>query len=87
MSGGYFDYIQFRFDDVLEQIQGLIDNNNVTTDDRNARNYSPETIEKFEFAFNALNNAKIYLHRIDWLVSNDDSEESFHKRLQEDFSK
>jgi len=30
--------------------------------------------------------AGIYLQRIDWLVSGDDSEESFHERLQEDLS-
>jgi hypothetical protein len=28
--------------------------------------------------------AEIYTQRIDWLASNDDSEESFHRRLQQD---
>jgi hypothetical protein len=81
MSGGYFDYIQFRFDDVLKKIQGLIDNNSISTEDRNATSYLPETIKKFELAFESLSNAKTYLQRIDWLVSGDDSEESFHERL------
>ena len=88
MSGGYFDYIQYRFDDVLEKINELIVNNNNENvddfDDKYGRHYSPETIEKFEFAKNAIRNAQTYIQRIDWLVSCDDSEESFHRRLQED---
>lgn len=28
--------------------------------------------------------ANIYLHRIDWLLSGDDGEDSFHSRLKEE---
>jgi hypothetical protein len=31
-----------------------------------------------------LKNAFVYTQRIDWLLSGDDSEESFHQRLKED---
>jgi hypothetical protein len=29
MSGGYFNYVQYRLSDVVDQIQELINNNNV----------------------------------------------------------
>jgi hypothetical protein len=47
-------------------------------------NYSDETIEEFKRGLLYLKFAKIYSHRIDWLLSGDDSEESFHKRLKEE---
>ena len=33
-----------------------------------------------------LKKAQIYAHRIDWLLSGDDGEESFLKRLEEDLN-
>lgn len=48
--------------------------------------YTPETIEKFKEGYKKLREAYIYAQRIDWLLSGDDSEESFHKRLKEDFN-
>lgn len=88
MSGGYFDYLQFRLDDVLEKINELVVNNdNQNIDDygdKYGRGYSLETLEKFDFALSTIRNAQAYIQRIDWLVSGDDSEESFHKRLAEE---
>lgn len=43
--------------------------------------YTPETLEEFKKGVKALKKAKIYADRIDWLLSGDDSEKSFHKRL------
>jgi len=48
--------------------------------------YKPETISKFEEAAVLLRMAKIYSQRIDWLVSGDDGEESFHERLEEELN-
>lgn len=31
--------------------------------------------------------AEVYAQRIDWLLSGDDGEESFHERLKEDLDK
>lgn len=75
MSGGHFDYKQYQLEYMKDQIEDLIHNN---------ENYSVETIKKFEEAIQYLNLAFHYVHRIDWLVSGDDSEESFHSRLKED---
>jgi len=54
--------------------------------DRKGYGFSAETIEEFKKAIYYLQMAQIYAHRIDWLVSGDDNEESFHKRLAKDFA-
>lgn len=46
--------------------------------------YNQETIEKFKEGYKKLKEAYIYAQRIDWLLSGDDGEETFHKRLKED---
>jgi len=46
--------------------------------------YSDEVIEKFKEAVDILKKAEIYAQRIDWLLSGDDGEESFFRRLEED---
>lgn len=46
--------------------------------------FKPETIEKFKEAYRKLQEAYIYAQRIDWLLSGDDGEETFHERLKED---
>lgn len=43
-----------------------------------------ETIEEFKQGLSILRKAYIYAQRIDWLLSGDDGEESFHKRLKEE---
>ena len=46
--------------------------------------FTPETIERFKEGYRKLKEAYIYAQRIDWFLSGDDSEETFHKRLKED---
>lgn len=53
-------------------------------EDLNHYKYPDEVIEKFKEAVVILNKASIYAHRIDYLLSGDDGEESFLKRLQEE---
>ncbi|MEW6095060.1 MAG: hypothetical protein AB1567_00845 [bacterium] len=88
MSGGHFDYQQFRLEEIATEIQKLIDNNDSDLLDEYSnlvgRHYSPETIEKFKEAVRLLAIAEIYVTRIDYLLSGDDNEESFHRRLKED---
>ena len=45
--------------------------------------YSEETIKEFRKGVEILKKAQVYANRIDWLMSGDDGEESFHKRLEE----
>lgn len=44
-------------------------------------------IERFKLAVKYLKIAEVYTHRIDWLLSGDDGEESFLERLDEDLEK
>lgn len=49
--------------------------------------YPAEVIEKFKDGVKLLRMAQVYAQRIDWLLSGDDGEESFLKRLKEDLEK
>ena len=50
----------------------------------NRYEYSKQTIKEFKKGLAILKKAYIYAQRIDWLLSGDDGEESFHKRLKEE---
>lgn len=88
MSGGYFDYQQYRLNDIAEEIKELIKSNNDATKnewgDVRGRFYTDETLEKFEKAVYALQRASAMAQRVDWLVSGDDGEDSFHRRWDEE---
>jgi hypothetical protein len=43
-------------------------------------------IEEFKNAVKYLKIAQVYAQRVDWLVSGDDGEETFMKRLDEDLN-
>ncbi len=86
MSGGHFNYKQYYLLDMADDIGSEILTNDSTEKDQwgsdIVRHYSPETIEEFERAMVILKMAYVYAQRIDWLLSGDDGEDSFHKRLQ-----
>lgn len=88
MSGGHFNYDQYKISEIADQIEQLILNND--SDEKNewgdtiGCHYSPETIEEFKKGLAILKQAYVYAQRIDWLVSGDDDEECFHKRLKHD---
>ena len=77
MSGGHFDYAQYKIGDIADSIEQLIFDNN----ENGQIKYTDQTIDEFCTAIRMLRRAQIYAQRIDWLVSCDDGEESFHKRL------
>jgi hypothetical protein len=99
MSGGHFDYGQYRIQEIADSVEGLISRNGKkkTGLDDWERNYckenpeyafhekySNEVIKEFKKGLKALRKAYIYAQRIDWLVSGDDSEENFIERLNEE---
>ena len=49
--------------------------------------YSDAVIEEFKRAVYFLRKAQIYAHRVDWLLSSDDGEETFLERLGEELKK
>ena len=96
MSGGHFDYIQNRLNyDVIDEIACEIERNQVkpewTSDEAWARDgrrrWREATIAEFEKGMAAVKRAYVYIQRIDWLLSGDDDEDDFHRRLKEDLSK
>jgi len=104
MSGGAFEYNQYKIDQIAEEIKSLIYKNGKEKtqeelkdagwrdpnwyekypEDKFHYKYPDEVIEKFEIAINKLKEAAIYAQRIDWLLSGDDGEETFLRRLKED---
>lgn len=77
MSGGHFDYHQYRIREIAESVEDIIQN----------YKYPPEVLEKIKEGLDALKKAEIYTQRIDWLVSGDDGPETFLRRLKEDLNK
>jgi hypothetical protein len=53
-------------------------------EDLNHYKYPDAVIEEFKKGVDMLRKAHVYAQRIDWLISGDDGEESFHRRLKEE---
>lgn len=96
MSGGFFDYLQFRISEIVDRIERVMAKN-VDSESEAARRldeegewhyaFSEETLNQFRNGIATLNQAFVYAHRIDWLLSGDDGEEEFHARLQQELSR
>lgn len=100
MSGGAFDYAQFKLQMIIESIKDEVEHNNELPypnadnpfdeyanklfHENGDKKWNDDTIEEFKKGLEYLCKAYIYAQRIDWLLSGDDSEESFHKRLKKD---
>ena len=86
MSGGHFNYKQDSLLDMVDDVRFAILINEgkerMSGGNNIGNRFSPETINEFEKAVKALKLAYVYAQRIDWLLSGDDGEDSFHKRLQ-----
>jgi hypothetical protein len=76
MSGGHFDFNQHRIKDIADSIQSYLD--------KNEKDLESKTVLEFQIAIKNLKLAYIYAHRIDWFISCDDGEETFHERLKDD---
>ena len=74
MSGGAFNYQQDSLFWLAHEVESLT---------KQSLGYSEETLEKFSLAVKRLRQAAEMVQRIDWLISSDDSEESFHERWEE----
>ena len=82
MSGGQFDYIQYRIIDVVEQVENTIERYADCED--GWCKVSKETLHRMLETRNTLWLAQTMLHRLDWFVSGDDGEETYHERLERD---
>jgi len=100
MSGGHFDYSQYRIYDIVDSIERELNrqgkekpkNELYSTEEfyeeyPNEKYYPiyPEIIQKkMRDAVKQLKIAAVYAQRIDWFLSGDDSEETFIERLTKD---
>jgi hypothetical protein len=87
MSGGHFDYKQHQINDIINDIEQVILNETNPDYDGYKHGFCEETLSAFEQAVRFLTLAHAYAHRIDWLLSGDDGEETFHERLTSDLIK
>lgn len=93
MSGGYFDYKQLHIGQIADAIEEIVTGETTevirweTMEEAPLRDSLGEaTIAEFKKAVEVLRMAATYAHRIDWLLSSDDNEDSFRKRLAKDLS-
>jgi hypothetical protein len=93
MSGGAFDYKQYELNYIADSIEQVIINNGKKRENPDPweseyyYEYPEDVIQKFEEAVFFIKIAQVYAQRVDWILSGDDGEESFIKRLDEDLSK
>ena len=81
MSGGYFDYNQYRIRDIVGELNTLIEQDvwDDVIDKDSLIDIINITIAK-GMVFEVL------VNRIDWLLSGDDGEESFYNRLSDELA-
>jgi hypothetical protein len=88
MSGGHFNYKQYEIEHIADQVeQMIIDNESEELDEwGNTKGYhfTEDTMAEFKKALVIIRQAQVYAQRIDWLVSGDDGEDNFHRRLKHD---
>ena len=81
MSGGMFEYDQYRINDMIDKIKKEMQNPSDYVEDKELFILTcKEAIKSLKIAF-------VFAHRIDWFLSGDDGEDSFYKYLREDLEK
>ena len=92
MSGGHFEYRQMHIEMIVEELEQIVARQGCKPDDwdysrewnAEENDYSAETYEEFRKGITILRKAYVYARRIDWLLSGDDGEDSFHQRLHDE---
>ena len=91
MSGGFFDYSQYTLNQIVTDIEDEIyynDSEEVNEyNEKRGNGFSEDTMQEFKLAVWYLKQALVYTQRIDWLLSGDDGEQTFHERLKKDLEK
>ena len=101
MSGGAFEYSQYKIREIHEHIQNELDKQG---QEKQVEFFEKEYYEKypeakyeevyredvqqiFKDGIEALKKAEVYTQRIDWFLSGDDGEDSLVSRLKSDLDK
>lgn len=93
MSGGFFDYQQHRFEDMADQLDKLIARSGLPieydedVDPKYAPthhdSFPPDILARFRETAHELRRVGDMVHRVDWLVSGDDGEDTFRRLWSE----
>jgi hypothetical protein len=102
MSGGSFDYAQYRIRDIWEEIRSRLDRQGKRKDSDDLWSsqdyyekypeeltyevYPPEVAKRLEEAVEILKRAEVYAQRADYFFAGDDGEENFLKRLKQELA-
>ena len=93
MICGFFEYKQFQIQQIIESLEDIVEGHTKSSQFIHGQwvdnlpeidGYSKDTKDEFLKGLELLEKAQIYAQRIDWLLSGDDGEESFHRRLRQD---
>ena len=91
MSGGFFDHSQYTLNQIVTDIEDEIyynDSEEVNEyNEKRGNGFSEDTMQEFKLAVWYLKQALVYTQRVDYLLSGDDGEETFHERLKKDLEK
>ena len=94
MSGGAFEYKQYKIQDLIEDMENLL----VRLDKEPIDSFECDSLKRYvddsELFKNKikeniryLKRAYIFTQRTDWFISGDDCEENFYERLKEEIEK
>lgn len=102
MSGGHFDYSQYHISYIVDEIEGVLERQGKEKpkdelymcrdyyekypEEMYYPTYPAEVQEKMREAVKQLRIAAVYAQRIDWMLSGDDSMESFLRCLEEELT-
>lgn len=102
MSGGHFEYNQYKINDIAEEIEKILNRQGKEKpsedlwcrsdyyekypEERYYYTYPKEVQDAMKEAIKQLKIAAIYAHRVDRLLSGDDGGDYFIERLNEDLS-
>lgn len=87
MSGGFFDYKNYRLNDWACQLEYLIRSNGKEDEYGYKTQFKTETLQTFYAAMFYCKILEIMLHEIDYLVSSDTSEETLNIYITEKIMK
>ena len=101
MSGGAFEYSQYKIRDIHEHIQQELDKQGQEKqievwekeyyekypEARFEEVYREDVQQIFKDGIDILKKAEVYAQRIDWFLSGDDGEDSLVSRLKSDLDK
>lgn len=78
----YIENLYWTDKETRKKIERYVKENKSTVP--NEYKFSDETINSLKIGLDYLNKAYIYAHRIDWLLSGDDGENTFKEQLNEE---